>query len=236
MLNKVSMRNTTVEEKLEHLEKSKMFTGEDDSVLTRVINEIKNGLTCLSTYIDIDLAKLLDSQPQEDIDKLKILKASVISAIAKEQKRYSNITIKLSSIRSMFSSSNSTIDESLDDSYDNDKDNTTGESSFKMNEKDIKNLSDMALYKKERLEGLREQGKYISKITKDIKDITKFQTKTLENLESNVKDTAQNAEETVKQLVTSSKTETELINSRCYIICLISFALFFLILLNINIR
>jgi t-SNARE complex subunit (syntaxin) len=120
-----------------------------------------------------------------------------------------------------FSESNNLLDEG-----------DSEEQQFKV--KDIKYYEDIANYRNAKLENIREQTFYVGKISKDIHLMTQDQHKKVEKLDDNLDNVLHNAKETFNSLLKTSKEERNFRDNKCCVILLISLALFFLILIMLN--
>lgn len=105
---------------------------------------------------------------------------------------------------------------------------------FKVSEKKIKYMEEIADYRNQKFRHINEQVHYIQKLSVDINEITKDQHKKIERIDDNVESVLHNAKETFKTLLTTSKAEKDFKENKCCIVLLISIALLFLFLLMIH--
>ena len=95
-------------------------------------------------------------------------------------------------------------------------------------------MEDIANYRNAKFQNIYEQTLYVKKVTEDINLLTNSQHKKIEKIEENVDNVFHNAKETLSTLIKTSKEEKIFRDNKCCIIMLISLALFFLILIMLN--
>jgi t-SNARE complex subunit (syntaxin) len=100
--------------------------------------------------------------------------------------------------------------------------------------KEFKYYEDIVNHRNNKLERFREHAFYIGKISKDINSMTQEQHNKIERIDDNLGDVLYNAKETFNSLLKTSKEESNFRNNKCCVILLISLALFFLILIMLN--
>jgi hypothetical protein len=107
---------------------------------------------------------------------------------------------------------------------------------FKVSDKQIKNLSDVADYRNKKFKHIYEQTKIVENISKDINSLTRVHSQKLESLEDNIITIKDDSEESYKTVLKVSKEDRNFKQNKCWILflVLILIVLFLLIFFNMN--
>ena len=98
---------------------------------------------------------------------------------------------------------------------------------FKVCSTQIKYLNDVADYRNR---------KFVENITKDINMLTKVQSQKLETIDDNIVTVKDNAQASYRTVLKTSNEDKKFKENKCWIMLLISFALFFMLLIFLNIQ
>jgi hypothetical protein len=128
---------------------------------------------------------------------------------------------------------NSSLLNDNDYDYDNEYDYNYSHE-FKVSDKQIKNLSDVADYRNKKLKHIYEQTKIVENISKDINNLTRIHSQKLESLDDNIIIVKDNSEKSYKTVLKVSKEDTNFKQNKCWILLfvLILILLFLLICLK----
>lgn len=106
---------------------------------------------------------------------------------------------------------------------------------FKVSSTQIKDLNDVAEYRNRKFKHIYEQTKIVENITKDINSLTQVQTQKLETIDDNIVSVKDNAQKSFKSVLKTSEEDKKFKENKCWIMLLISFALFFALLIFLNV-
>ena len=166
----------------------------------------------------------------EQKDKLVLLKQMLLKNTEKE-------SITLETIKNKFIA----FKNNQKNNYNEQDDNTSllgdGNESleFKVSSTQIKDLNDVAEYRNRKFKHIYEQTKMVENITKDINLLTKTQTQKLETIDDNILSVKDNAQKSYKTVLKTSEEDKKFKENKCWIMLLISFALFFALLIFLNV-
>jgi t-SNARE complex subunit (syntaxin) len=122
--------------------------------------------------------------------------------------------------------------DSIDFGSDDDDKGLLEDQQFKVAE--VRHMEEIAEYRKGKLENIQQQTYYVGKITKDINLLTTHQHGKVEKIHDNLDDVVHHVQETFNSLLKTSKEERNFKDNKCCVILLITLALFFLILIMLN--
>ena len=105
---------------------------------------------------------------------------------------------------------------------------------YKVCSTQIKNLNDVAEYRNKKFKNIYEQTKIVETMTKDLNLMTRSHTQKLETIDDNIDNLKHNAQVTYRTVLKTSEEDKKFKENKCCIMLLISFALFFMLLIFLN--
>jgi hypothetical protein len=164
-------------------------------------------------------------------DKLNLIKNQITKTFNREfenfQKNFSNFkSIRMSMIKKTEIEEDADSDRLLNEIGDQKR--------FKVDDGQIKYLHDVSEFRKNKMENIYTKTLYVKKITDDINHITKKQEVQIEKIADNVEPVVYNAKDTFVSLLQASAEDKNFKSNNCFITMIISFGLFFLLLVMIN--
>ena len=107
---------------------------------------------------------------------------------------------------------------------------------FKVCSTQIKNLNDVADYRNKKFKHIYEQTKMVENITNDLNSLTKVQSQKLETIDDNIVTVKDNSQKSYKTVLKTSTEDKKFKENKCCIMLLVSFALFFMLFIFLNIN
>lgn len=146
-------------------------------------------------------------------------------------------SISLESLKNRFISFKNNQKNNYNEADDNTSLLTDGNESteFKVSSTQIKDLKDVAEYRNRKFKHIYEQTKMVENITKDINLLTNMQSQKLETIDDNIVTVKDNAQKSYKTVLKTSEEDKKFKENKCWIMLLVSFALFFALLIFLNI-
>lgn len=165
-------------------------------------------------------------------DKLTLIKQQINKTLDKEIESYNKNTTNFQTIKANLTKKGEMDNESNE--YLNDPTQDEECQKFKVSNKDIKYMEDISSYRKTKFEQFYSDTLKIKKITDDINYLTHEQDKKIMSIDDNIEPVLINAKDTFKKLLQTSNESKAFKNNNCCIMALIIFAIFFLLMISIN--
>jgi hypothetical protein len=179
------------------------------------------------------------SQDVDMKDKLNLLKQQINRTVEKEVYNFNKNLSNFQTIKSSLAKKSETeYNEYNEMNERNELLNTNDEEfqKFKVSDKQIKYMEDISNYRKDKFENIYSQTLMVQKITNDISKLTHQQDKKIEKIGDDIVPVLINAKETYKKLLETSIRDQKFKSNNCCIIAIIVFAIFFLLLIFINLN
>ncbi len=170
-------------------------------------------------------------------DKLNLIKQQMNKTLEKESDTFNKNHNKFQNLKSSLAKKNEVdYNESngLLNSNGNNENNDDEYSKYKVSDKQINYMDDIAKYRKDKYSQFYSQTLIVQKITNDINQLTHQQDKKIEQIGDHLEPVLINSKETFKKLLETSNNDKKFKSNNCCIIAIILLAIFLSMMVLIN--